>query len=116
MTIPALNPRPLDEAAYDAVWIEPMDNVTENAESSLDIWPYVRAVSQSDLAEHEIWNEFVECVYRTADGHFDHVIVCTKTQNVYLAVIVDRNLSMIVGHRLLDMNKIYGLTSKTHDA
>ncbi len=116
MTIPTLNPRSLDEAAYDAVWIGQMRNVTENAESSLDIWPYVRAVLQSDLAEHEIWYEFVECVYRTADGHFDHIIVCTKTHNVSLAVIVDCNLSMIVGHRLLDMNKIYGLTSNTHDA
>jgi hypothetical protein len=116
MTIPALNPRLLDEAAYDAVWIGPMRNVTENAESSLDIWPYVCAVPQSDLAEHEIWYEFVECVYRTADGHFDHVIVCTKTDNVSLAVIVDRNLSMIVGHRLLDMNKIYSLTPDNRDA
>jgi hypothetical protein len=43
---------------------------------------------------------------------YDHVLVVTKSKNVYLAVIVDLKRNDILGHRLLDLNQEYGLTTR----
>ena len=53
----------------------------------------------------------VRIVYRDAAGRFDHVMVMTKTKNVYLVIVVDLTGDGIHGHHLLDLNEKYGLTS-----
>jgi hypothetical protein len=108
--------RELDEAAFRSAFAEPMRNVTASAEPSLDIWPYVHAVPLRGLHGHEIWDEFVECVYQTPDQRFDHVLVCTKTPNVFLVVVVDRLKRVIHGHRLLNLAQLYGLSDANQGA
>ena len=87
-----------------------MHNVTKIATDVLDIWPYVDSIPATDLKGHSIYDRFVEFVYRSDDKYFDHVLVMTKTKDVYLAVIVDLTHDSIFGHRLLDLNQEYGLT------
>ena len=87
-----------------------MHNVTETATDVIDIWPYVEAVPLADLENHSIYDGFVELVYRSDDGRFDHVLVTTRTPNVYLSVVVDLIHRSIYGHRLLDLNREYGLS------
>ena len=99
----------LPSAAYHALLITPVQ-VSGDEEPLFDIWPYVKAVPASDLGGHRLWDEFVECVYRTDKGRFDLVHVCTKTPNIYLVVVVDRSLRTIHGHYLLDLNELYGST------
>lgn len=77
----------------------------------MDVFAYVDAVPMGDLKGHEIYDHFVEYVYRTEDGRFDHVMVMTKTKNVYLAVVVDVTANAVHGHHLLDLNELYGLTT-----
>ncbi len=88
-----------------------MNDVTHEAISVIDVWPYVEAVPEIDLGGHVIYDRLVEFVYRDATGSFDHVLVMTKTKNVYLAVVVDLALVRIHGHHLLDLNEKYGLPS-----
>ena len=109
-SVPIFTPQ-LDAAAYQALLTEPMKNVTEEAVPLLDIWPYVAAVPTAQLLGHQIWDDFVECIYRTGDDRFDLIHVCTRTPNVFLVIIVDRLGALIHGHHLLDMNKLYGLSS-----
>ena len=100
----------LDEKQFSATFAAPMRNVTSEATNVIDIWPYVDSVPSRDLRGHEVYDRFVEYVYRDALGRFDHVQVITKTKNVYLAVVVDLQHDAIYGHHLLDLNEKYGLT------
>ena len=68
-----------------------------------------RSVPSTDLEGHAIYDRFVECVYRSDDDRFDHVLVMTRTKNVFLAVVVDLVLESVHGDRPLDLNREYGL-------
>ena len=103
--------RQLTEGDFRATMTPKMHNVTKTATHVLDIWPYVNAVPASDLEGHSIYDDFVDVVFRSDDNRFDHVLVMTKTKNVYLAVVVDLAHESIYGHRLLDLNREYGLPS-----
>jgi hypothetical protein len=107
----ATTTRLLAEYEFRATLAEPMENITGQESDVLEIWPYVDAVPISDLQGHIIHDRFVEYVYRTPDARFDHVLVMTKTKNVYLAVVVDLEHDAIHGHHLLDLNRLYGIMS-----
>lgn len=103
-------PRRLSESEFKATFTEKMRNVTESATDVLDIWPYVESVPAADLEGHSIYERFVDVVYRNDDERYDHVLVMTRTKNVYLAVIVDLGNDSVYGHRLLDLNREYGIS------
>lgn len=86
-----------------------MRDVTREATSVLDIWPYVAAVPHAELWGHSIVPETVDRVYRRGDGLFDHVLVVTRTKSVFLVVIVEVPADRIFGHHLLDLNEEFGL-------
>jgi hypothetical protein len=106
-----MQPRQLTEGEFKATMTPKMREVTETATDVLDIWPYVHAVPASDLDGHLIYDDFVDVVFRSDDNRFDHVLVTTKTKNVFLVVVVDLAHDCIYGHRLLDLNREYGLPS-----
>lgn len=101
--------RHLSATEFLSTFSAPMRDVLVTATNVIDIWPYVGAVPAGDLAGHEIVDGSVAHVYRNADGTFDHVIVVTNVQNVFLVVIVDLTRDTILGHHLLDLNREYGL-------
>jgi hypothetical protein len=101
--------RRFTEEEFKATMTPKMHNVQEIATDVLDIWPYVHAVPSDDLEDHVIYEPFVDGVYRTEDDRFDHVMVMTKTKNVYLVVVVDLASDSFHGHWLLDLNREYGL-------
>jgi hypothetical protein len=103
--------RQLTESEFKGTFTDKMHNVTETATDVLDIWPYVDAVPASHLEGHSTCDGLVEVVYRSDNDRFDHVLVMTKTKNVYLVVVVDLARDSIYGHRLLDLNREYGLPS-----
>ncbi len=100
----------LAESAFLGTFTAPMRDVTQEAANVIDTWPYVASLPVTDLQGHQIYDQFVEYVYRDATGRFDHVLVMTKTKNVYLTVVVDLAGNVIHGHHLLDLNETYGLT------
>jgi hypothetical protein len=100
----------LTEQQFLTTFAAPMRNVTDEVTNVIDIWPYVASVPQEDLRGHEVYDQSVEYVYRDATQRFDHVLVMTKTKNVYLAVVVDLLWQGVHGHHLLDLNEKYGIT------
>ena len=108
-----MSTRRLTDTEYRQTLSDPVEDATQTASALVDIWPYVEAVPAADLEGHTLYNRFVEYVYRSADARFDHVLVMTRTSNVYLVVVVDRTHSTVYGHRLLDLNREYGLTPET---
>src|SRR5205807_9584133 len=73
---------------------ERMENITGGEDVArpngvIDIWPYVRAVASPDVPEHIVEEQVVERVWRTSDSRYDHVLLPTRTNNVFLALVVD---------------------------
>jgi hypothetical protein len=99
----------LSEHEFKATMTAKMHDVTEATSNVLDIWPYIDSVPAIELDGHSVYDRFVELVYRSDDGCFDHVLVMTRTKNVYLVVVVNLAQDSIYGHRLLDLNREYGL-------
>lgn len=101
--------RNLTDEAFKATMSSPVRDVTQTATDVIDIWPYARSVPAEDLHGHTLWDDFIEAVYRSSDNRFDHVLAMTRTRNVYLVIVVDLIEDSIYGHRLLDLNREYGL-------
>lgn len=75
----------------------------------VDIWPYVDEIPRDDVLPFDITGQDVEYVYRTSDDRFDHVLIPSKTKNVYLVVVVDLQAQSVYGHHVLNLNEKYGL-------
>ncbi len=101
----------LNENELLATCTATMRDVTAEATDVIDIWPYVASVPADDLRGHKVYERFVEYVYRDATARFDHVLVMTRTKNVYLTIVVDLQHGTVLGHHLLDLNEKYGLPS-----
>ena len=97
--------RLLSEPEFKATVAIPMEEMSETAANVIDIWPYVQEVSRGGLQGHALDNQLIECVYRTSDGQFDHVLVETRTKNVYLVIVINLLENRIHGHHLLDLNR-----------
>lgn len=41
---------------------------------------------------------------------YQHILVECETPNVFLVLVLDVPARSVAGHRLLDLNQIYGLT------
>ena len=108
-----MSPNLLTEDVFKATADGKMTNVTEQPEACADIWPYVRLIQQSvALPQPVVERELVELVYRSESGHYDHVLIPTGRHNVYLVIVVDRVGHLIFGHRILDLNELYGLDER----
>lgn len=81
--------------------------MTQSAEPDLDIWPYVDAVDLGGLGITDLTD--VHYVYRDASDRFDHVLIGTGSFNTVFVVVVDRILSVVRGHHVLDLNQEFGL-------
>ncbi len=102
--------RQLNEDEFKATMTPKMHDVAATATGILDVRPYVNSVPSVDLEGHSIHDCLVAGVYRNDDDGFDHVLMMTGTRNVYLAVVVDLAHDSIYGHRVLDLNREYGLS------
>lgn len=101
--------RELNQENFQATFCPPMKDIVNEESDGIDIWVYVRQIPVKELKGHEIYYEFVEHVYRTGDNRFDHVLVVTKTLDVYLVVVIELVKKEIYGHIILDLNREYGL-------
>lgn len=104
--------RGLSEAQFQATFRPPMRRLAigEAPPVRLSLKEYVDEVIDS-LALPSAAAIEIHDVYLAHDDSFTHVMFSWGVKNVYLAVIVDNLLAAIHGHRVLDFNKLYGLTS-----
>ena len=103
-------PRELTEEEFRSTFGNAMLDITEKIDSTVDIWEYVGELYVSEVvSEYVVANELVEKVYRNDSFTFDHVLLPTENQNVFLVIIVDLLKENVFGHFWLDMEKEYGL-------
>lgn len=80
-----------------------MRDVTAIADPKLDIWHYVDGVDLDELGLSSVTD--VNYVYRDANERFDQVLIGTDRFNAHLVIVVDRELQIVLGHHVLDLNE-----------
>lgn len=87
-----------------------MVDVTDTAEPAVDIWPYIQQLTKDKLVlEYFYENNLVEKVYKNDTGTFDHVLIPTDNQNIFVVIVVDLPQAKIKGHYKLDLEEEYGI-------
>lgn len=98
----------LDEPAFQATFVEPIQSVENDVDPVLDFWPYFAAIPPEDFNGHDCSAGLVDSVYRMSD-RFEHVMVRSNTKNVFMTIVIDLRDESVAGHRLMDFNELYGL-------
>ena len=87
-----------------------MADITEKEiDEPIDIWNYVKKLTENQIVSRIVYEkELVEKVYRNDLKTFDHILLPTEKQNVFLTIVVDLEKKKIFGYKILDLNKEYG--------
>jgi hypothetical protein len=102
--------RKMPAEAFNDTFQMPMQDVTGTAEQLLDIWPYVDAIPFADLEGFALGD--VAHVYLNPTGNYEHVLLATETQNVFLVIVIDVKQVKIQGYHLLNLVKLYALAKE----
>ena len=85
-----------------------MTDVTQTAEPKFDIWDYVRELVMQKIVEKYVYEgNLVETVYRNDTSTFDHVLLPTEDQNIFIILVIDLIKENVYGHFKLDLNEKY---------
>ena len=76
---------------------------------ALDFWPYFASIPAADFEGHDCSARVVENVWRMMSGKFEHILVNSENSNIFMVLVLDRQLDLVHGHRLLNMEREYGL-------
>jgi hypothetical protein len=100
----------LSETQFNATFGRNMLDVTELADATVNIWPYVEELKNNEIVlPHVYENQLVEKVYRSSEDTFDHILLPTSHNNRFIVIVIDLNASKVYGHHLLDLEVLYGL-------
>ena len=103
-------PKALTRAEFLRCFAEPMRNVTDTAEATTDIWPYIDQLNPPMEGVANVGE--VAHVYRDGSNRYDHVMLETDKPDVFLVVIVDLSAGEVLGHHVLDLKIEYGLRTE----
>lgn len=103
--------RELTEIEFKKTFGNSMTDITQmETEDPIEIWGYVESLAKTNVVNQIVFDKkLVELVYRNDLETFDHILLPTKNKNLFTVIVVDLKNKVIFGHRLLDLNKEYGL-------
>ena len=96
----------LDPQTVLSTIVHPMVELHEVPREEIEVWPYVDDLGDDPF---DIEGNDVECVYRSADGRWDHVLIPSAVPPIYLVVVIDVARNEILGHHVLTLNDQYGV-------
>ncbi len=96
----------LTEEEFIATMSDRMVDATEFAEPAVDIWPYVEALVAEGVVEQYVYDEtLVEMVSRNREDSFDHVMLPTEDEEIFIVIVVDFEEEEIYGHYVLNLKE-----------
>jgi hypothetical protein len=99
----------LTSEQFRATFGEPPQRVGADERPLFDFWPYFGSIPESDFEGHDCSAGRVEYAWRMLPGRFEHVLVSSEDRNVFMVLVLDLPAGVVYGHRLLDLNREYGL-------
>ena len=72
-------------------------------------WDYVDAIPPEDFEGYDCSEGSVTHVWQDASESFQHVLVDSQDKNVFMVVVLDVVNGRVFGHRLLELNREYGI-------
>lgn len=99
----------LTEKEFKSTFTGQMVDVTETAEPTVDIWPYVEQLTIENMVDKYVFEKtLVEKVYRNQTNSFEQILLPTQHSNNFVIIVVDLVNKSIYGHYLLNLNALYG--------
>lgn len=86
-----------------------MLRVGSDETAPFDFWDYFNAIPEVDFKGCDCSDGSVDYVYRDEGGQYEHVLINSNRQSLYMVLVLDLANARVVGHRLLDLNDEYGL-------
>lgn len=86
-----------------------MNRLGPDAVPPFDFWPYVKAIPPSDYGDFDCSAGNVDCVYENSEETFSHVLINSNDRNAFMVIVLDLKVGGVHGHRLLNLNELYGL-------
>jgi hypothetical protein len=104
--------RELSEAEFKATFTPPMRRLgmEESPPVRLNMKEYVTEVITALALPTSTADIQIHYVYVGQDESFTHVNFSWGVQNLFLVIVIDNHNRAIHGHRILDLNKLYGHT------
>ncbi len=99
----------LSETEFLATAEKPMKPVPSDSHPPFLFWDYFDGIPSVDFEGHDCSAGTVTCAWQDATGRFQHVLVDSEDKNVFMVLVLDLASRTVHGHRLLDLNREYGL-------
>lgn len=98
----------LSEDEFKATFNPPMRRLSLEDAPPFDFFPYVDTIPVADFGGHVCRGD-VSHVWEDASATFQHVLFGMQDPNVFMVILLDVRAMTVMGHILLDLNRLYGL-------
>jgi hypothetical protein len=75
-----------------------------------DFWTYFESLPRSEWGMHDFSGERVAAAWLMPGDAWEHVLIASEDKNVLLALVLDLERGAVYGHRVLDLNRLYGVS------
>jgi hypothetical protein len=96
------------EDQFKATLGSPMKRLSSGAEPLFDFWHYFDAIPDDDFSGHRCVGD-VTYVWEDPTCRFQHVLFNSQDVNDFMVLVLDVSTRSVTGHRLLNINALYGL-------
>ena len=100
----------LSEHEFKATFSAPMRQLQADAEPPFEFFSYFDGIPSADFGAYSCEGD-VTYVWEDASLRYQHVLFNTQDPNVFMVVVLDLSAQAVVGHRLLDLNVLYGVNA-----
>ena len=100
-----MNITKLSETGFHATFTKSMESISNDAEPPFDYLAYLKAIPDEDFEGHRCDDGRVQSVYQNDTGQYQHVLLFTKEERVFMVIVLDLFAKFVCGHILLDLNQ-----------
>lgn len=86
-----------------------MQRVPIHADAPCDFWPYFDQIPVEEFEGHDCSGASVTYAWNDPSMRFQHVLVNSEDDDVFMVLVIDLGRRAVFGHRILNLNREYGL-------
>lgn len=99
----------LTRAEFLATASDPMKRLPLDASPPFEFWNYLESIPPVDFEGHDCSRGGVTYVWEDSTSRYQYVHINSEDKNVFMVLVLDTVDRTVLGHRLLDLNREYGL-------